>query len=80
MFVPSDLLPDASVGDVVDVTSLNPPAIRRGVVTDQVEDDNGRFVTVSFGGEAAQTERAPARRAAMGCGGAASTVEGEDEQ
>ena len=48
MFVPADLLPDASVGDVVDVTSLNPPAVRRGVVTDHVDDDNGRFVTVSF--------------------------------
>ncbi len=48
MFVPADLLPDASVGDVVDVTSLNPPAVRRGVVTDHVDDDSGRFVTVSF--------------------------------
>ena len=48
MFVPEDLLAGATVGDTVEVTSANPPAVRRGVVTDRVDDDNGRFMTVSF--------------------------------
>ena len=51
MFVPADLLPDAGIGDAVEVTSANPPATRRGRVTDEVDDDTGRFVTVSFEAE-----------------------------
>ena len=51
MFVPADLLPDAGIGDAVEVTSANPPATRRGHVTDEVDDDSGRFVTVSFESE-----------------------------
>jgi hypothetical protein len=51
MFVPADLLPDASPGDAVVVRSANPPATRAGVVQAVLDDDaRGRFVTVSFGG------------------------------
>jgi hypothetical protein len=49
MFVPVGLLPDAVVGDTVDVTSGAPRAVRRGRVVDEIDDARrGSFVTVSF--------------------------------
>ena len=47
VFIPADLLPDAQPGDVVELTSTQPPVTRRGRVA-ELEDDatRGEFVCV----------------------------------
>ena len=46
MFIPADLLPDAEVGDVVEITSAQPSVSRLGRVAGP--DSSGDFVTVTF--------------------------------
>ena len=49
MFVPAQLLPDAQAGDLVVVTSTQPPVTRRGRVAERAQDaSRGEFVRVSF--------------------------------
>ena len=49
MFVRRDLLADAAVGDVVEVTSDDPPVTRRGRIVDRQHDPTrGEFVIVEF--------------------------------
>ncbi len=49
MFVPADLLPRAQPGDVVEITSAQPPVTRRGRVAGPADADmRGEFVTVTF--------------------------------
>jgi len=49
VFVPAELLPDAAVGDAVDVTSVQPSVIRHGRVIEELDDvQRGRYLTVSF--------------------------------
>ena len=47
VFIPADLLPNAQRGDVVQLTSTQPPVTRRGRVV-ELEDDatRGEFVCV----------------------------------
>jgi hypothetical protein len=48
VFVPADLLPDASVGDLVTISSSEPDTIRRGRIIEHLDDDvRGRFFAVS---------------------------------
>jgi hypothetical protein len=49
MFVPTDLLPSAEPGDIVEIRSTQPSVSRRGrVAGPPVADANGEFLTVTF--------------------------------
>jgi hypothetical protein len=49
VFVPAELLPGASVGDVVTISSSQPDTIRRGRIIERLDDDvRGRFFAVSL--------------------------------
>jgi hypothetical protein len=49
VFVPAELLPDASIGDFVTISSSQPDTVRRGQVIEMVDDDvRGRFFSVSL--------------------------------
>jgi hypothetical protein len=49
MFVPAELLPGAQTGDVVEITSVQPPVRRRGRVAGPVITDSaGDFITVTL--------------------------------
>lgn len=49
MFVPTELLPDAREGDVVEISSAQPAVVRRGRVAGPADADaDGDFVTVTF--------------------------------
>ena len=47
IFVPTEQLPDADTGDIVEISSSVPLARRRGQMIDRVDDDErGAFVVV----------------------------------
>ena len=47
VFVPVDLLPDASVGDSVTISSSQPATVRRGRIVEQLDDHlRGRYFSV----------------------------------
>jgi hypothetical protein len=49
MFVPADLLPDAQPGDLVEITSAEPPVTRRGRIAGPADGETrGEFVTVTL--------------------------------
>ncbi|MET0143429.1 MAG: hypothetical protein ABW328_01385 [Ilumatobacteraceae bacterium] len=49
MFVPVELVPDAKMGDIIEVTSAQPEVVRRGQIVEHLADDSrGDFVTVVF--------------------------------
>ena len=49
VFVPADLLPDASVGDFVTISSDQPATVRRGRITETLDDHvRGPFFSVSL--------------------------------
>ena len=49
MFIPAELLLGAQVGDIVEITSAQPPVSRRGVVAGPAgAESSGDFVTVTF--------------------------------
>ncbi len=49
MFIPVELLPHAQPGDVVEITSEQPPVSRRGEVIGPADDDgHGEFLVVAF--------------------------------
>ena len=49
IFVPTELLPRAQPGDVVEIESLDPPVSRRGRVAGPADaDPGGEFVTVTL--------------------------------
>jgi hypothetical protein len=49
MFVPTELLPEAQPGDIVEIASAQPPVTRRGRVADRADADwRDEFVSVTF--------------------------------
>jgi hypothetical protein len=49
VFVPADLLPEASVGDVVTISSTQPATVRRGRIVESLDDhERGQFYSVSL--------------------------------
>jgi hypothetical protein len=49
VFVPVELLPEASIGDVVTISSSQPDTVRRGQVIERLDDDvRGRFFAVTL--------------------------------
>jgi hypothetical protein len=49
VFVPADLLPEASVGDVVTISSTQPATVRRGRIAEKLDDhERGQFYSVSL--------------------------------
>jgi hypothetical protein len=49
MFIPAELLPQANPGDVVVVTSVQPPVTKRGRVAGPADDEgHGKFLIVAF--------------------------------
>jgi hypothetical protein len=49
VFVPADSLPDASVGELVTISSSLPDTVRRGRIVEVLDDDvRGRFLVVSL--------------------------------